>query len=116
MARQLSLFKSPRRNTKLWWIVKKTTYGGSLNYRKVARPFDRRKLVHAALKARLGRSMWFSGFSSVHIKTIRQAALRYQIQLKDVAVQKDHIHLLYSAKSRALNAKFLRFLSCEIGR
>jgi hypothetical protein len=44
---QLSLFKPPRKNTKLWWITEQHSYGGSMNYRKVARPFDSKKLTHA---------------------------------------------------------------------
>jgi REP element-mobilizing transposase RayT len=116
MAKQLSLFKDPRKNTKRWWIVKQTTYGGSLNYRKVARPFDRKKLVHVVLKAKLGRALWFTRFAQSHRKTIEQSALRYKISLRDLAINHDHIHLLYSAKSRELNAQFLRFLSAELGR
>lgn len=116
VAKQLSLLKNPRRNTKLWWIVKQTTYGGSLNYRKVPRPFDRKKLVHVVLKARLGRALWFTRFSRIHREIIENAADRYNVTLKDLAIHHDHFHLLYSAKSRELNVQFLRFLSAEIGR
>lgn len=116
MARQLSLFKDPRRNTKRWWIVKQSTYGGSLNYRKVARPFDSKKLVHAVLKSQLGRAFWFSRYPQKHRELIVRAARRYHVTLTDLAINHDHIHLLYSAKSKDLNASFLRFLSAEFGR
>ena len=49
-SKQLSFYKDPRKGTKIWWIKKQTTYGGSFDYRKVERPFDSKKLVHVVLK------------------------------------------------------------------
>ncbi len=116
MAKQLALFKDPRRNTKLWWITKRSVYGGSLNYRKVKRPFDSRKLTHIVLKASLGRTIWFTRFQSRIHKVIDQAALRYGVKIKDLAINHDHIHLLTYTKCRESQIRFLRLVSAQIGR
>lgn len=116
MGKQLSLIKEPRRKTKRWWIVKQTTYGGSLNYRKVARPFDRRKLVHAVFKSDVGRSLSFSRFSRLNRQLILQATTRYGVRIRDISIHHNHIHLLYSAGTKEINSRFLRLISAQLGR
>lgn len=107
--KQLSLFKEPRKNTKLWWVQKQNTYGGSLNYRKVARPFDSKKLTHSVFKANIGSALWFTRSQRSIEKLLIQIAERYQIRLKDWAINKDHIHLLFSAKRRGSDPFFKTF-------
>lgn len=114
--KQLSLFKGPRKNTKLWWIVKKNVYGGSLNYRKVARPFDSKKLSHAVFKAAVGDTFRFTKFQEPIQKIILETASRYGIRLRELAVNHDHIHVLFYTKSREAQARFLRLVSADIGR
>lgn len=116
MSRQLSLLKEPRKNTKLWWIVKQSVYGGSLNYRKVRRPFDSKKLTHAVFKARLGSAFRFSKFEPRVREILKAAADRYGLRLKSVAIQGDHIHVLFYTKSSEAQTRFLRFFSAELGR
>src|SRR5262249_9601626 len=101
MAKQLQLIKDPRTKTKLWWIKKQHSYGGSLNYRKVARPFDSKKLVHTVFKAKLGRSIWFTRWEKEIGKILRDTAHRYDIKLRDYAINKDHIHVESYTEQRA---------------
>jgi len=115
-AKQLSLIKDPRSETKLWWIQKQHTYGGELNYRKVARPFDSKKLTHAVLKARLGNSLRFTRSQSSIRKVIADVASKYAVKIKDIAINHDHIHLLFSAGHRVGQVRFLRLLAAELGR
>jgi REP element-mobilizing transposase RayT len=110
------LLKDPRRNTKLWWIKKQTTYGGAMNYRKVARPFDTKKLVHVVLKARVGSQTRFTKSTKSIEALIHRATQRYQFRCHDLAVNTNHIHLLIYGKSRANLAKLLRFIAAEMGR
>lgn len=114
--KQLSLLKDPRRNTKLWWIVKQTTYGGSLNYRKVKRPFDSKKLTHAVFKAKLGRANGFSSRERVVREVVNLACRRYGIRKQDLAIHHDHIHILFYTKLRESQIRFLRFMAAELGR
>lgn len=116
MARQLSLIKDPRKNTKLWWIVKQSVYGGSLNYRKVRRPFSRKKITHAVFKAQLGTALHFTKFESRVRAILKGAADRYGIRVKTLAIQNDHIHILFFTKSHEAQTRFLRFFSAELGR
>ncbi len=116
MAKQLPLLKDPRQNTKLWWIVKRTNYGGSMNYRKVRRPFDSKMLTHAVFKARLGRSVRFSKFEGTVREILVTAAGRYGVRINDSAIHHDHIHLLFYTKTRESQVRFLRFFSAEMGR
>lgn len=115
-AKQLSLLKDPRKNTKLWWIVKQTTYGGSMDYRKVKRPFDSKKLTHAVFKARLGRANGFMRRESTVREVLERAARRYGIRLNDLAVHHDHIHVVFYTKLRESQVRFLRFVAAELGR
>src|SRR5262245_14301415 len=111
MGKQLSLFKDPRKNTKLWWIRKRHVYGGSLNYRKVERPFDSKKLTHAVFKARLGPAIWFTRSQrSIH-RLIETIANRYGIRIQDEAIAQDHIHLVFYTKHREDQVRFLRLLA-----
>ena len=114
--KQLSLIKEPRKNTKLWWIKKRTTYGGSFNYRKVARPFDSKKLVHVVFKARLGKGIWFSKSQPSITKLLNECATRYHVTLRDLAINKDHIHLLIHTKEQNSFTCFLRLVAAELGR
>jgi REP element-mobilizing transposase RayT len=114
--KQLSLLKDPRKNTKLWWIVKQSTYGGSLNYRKVKRPFDSKKLTHAVFKARLGKSNGFLRNERMVREVIGLACRRYGISQQDLAVHIDHIHILFYTKLRESQIRFLRFVAAELGR
>lgn len=114
--RQLSLLKDPRKNTKLWWITKQHVYGGSLDYRKVKRPFDKKKLTHAVFKAKLGPSLWFTRSHQEIRKILSRVAVRYGVQLKDLAINKDHIHILFYTKTRESQTYFLRLVAAELGR
>lgn len=114
--RQLSLLKDPRRNTKLWWIQKQHTYGGALNYRKVARPFDSKKLIHVVFKAKVGKAVWFTRSQRSIEKVLVDAAQRYGVRLKDFAIQTDHIHVLAYGRRKEEFSKFLRFFAAEMGR
>lgn len=116
MAKQLNLLRDPRKNTKLWWIVKHGTYGGSLDYRKVRRPFDSKKLSHCVFKAKLGKALRFSRFDGTVRQILKQAADRYGIRVNSLSVQHDHIHVLFYTKSREAQTRFLRFFSAEMGR
>jgi REP element-mobilizing transposase RayT len=113
---QLSLFKDPRIDTKLWWVAKHTTYGGDLNYRKVARPFDSKKLTHCVFMACLGPALRFTrSTQSIH-KLVTRAAERYDVKIKELAVNHDHIHVLFWTKHRENQIRFLRFIAAELGR
>jgi hypothetical protein len=116
MSKQLSLLKDPRRNTKLWWIRKRHVYGGSMNYRKAPRPFDSKKLTHAVFKAKLGSAIWFTRSQRSILQLLNGAAVRYGIQIKDVAINKDRIHVLFYTKQRVAQIRFLRFFAAEPGR
>lgn len=115
-AKQLSFFKDPRKNTKRWWIAKQGVYGGSLNYRKVARPFDKKKLSHAVLKGRVAGEVRFTKFEPEVRRLAFEAAARYGVKIKDLAVNTDHIHLLFYTKSREAQASFLRLFAANMGR
>jgi REP element-mobilizing transposase RayT len=115
-AKQLSLFKDPRKDTKLWWIKKQSTYGGSLEYRKVARPFDSKKLTHAVFAARTGTVLRFTKSTQSILKIIDKTAQKCGVKIKDIAVNHDHIHLLFYSKCRAAQIRFLRYFAAEMGR
>lgn len=115
-AKQLSMLKDPRKNTKLWWIKKQHMYGGSLDYRKVARPFDSKMLNHVVLKADLGSSLRFTTFESAIQQIVQRAARHYGVKLDQWAIHHDHIHLLIFTRSREGRTRFLRFVTAEIGR
>lgn len=87
-----------------------------MNYRKVARPFDSKKLTHAVLKARLGSSLRFTRREISIRKVIADVAAKYAIKVKDIAINYDHIHLLFSALRRKDQIRFLRLLAAELGR
>src|SRR4051812_14464359 len=114
--KQLQLIKDPRKNTKLWWIEKQHTYGGSLNYRKVKRPFDSKKLTHTVFKANLGTAIWFTRSQQSIQKLVRSIAERYDVRIKDLAINKDHIHIVFYTKHRENQINFLRLLAAELGR
>ncbi|HPI41323.1 MAG TPA: transposase [Pseudobdellovibrionaceae bacterium] len=114
--KQLSFIKAPRKDTKLWWIEKQKNYGGSLNYRKVERPFDSKQLVHIVFKAKLGDGIWFTR-SSKSIQTLLiQVANKYDIKIKEKSINKDHIHILIWTKTRQNLIQFLRLFAAEMGR
>lgn len=115
-SKQLKLIKDPRKGTKLWWIQKQYVYGGSLSYRKVPRPFDSKKLCHTVFKADLMPNLGFSRFARSVRPIIIKSARRYGIQIHDMALQENHIHLLSYTKSRKGQLAFNRFLSAELGR
>lgn len=114
--KQFSLIKDPRKNTKLWWIVKQTTYGGSMNYRKVRRPFDSKKLTHTVLKAKLGRANGFHRHQETVREVLEIAEKRYGIRRQDLGINHDHIHILFYTKTRESQIRFLRFVAAELGR
>ena len=116
MKKQLDLIKPPRRETKLWWITRQHVYGGAINYRKVARPFDSKKLTHAVLMGNVGKSLRFTKSSESIRRLINRVAEKYKITVKELAVNHDHIHLLFRALSRELQKKFLRLVAGELGR
>ncbi|PIT98932.1 MAG: hypothetical protein COT74_11835 [Bdellovibrionales bacterium CG10_big_fil_rev_8_21_14_0_10_45_34] len=120
---QLSLITEPRRDTKLWWIETQHQYGGSLDYRKVKRPFDTTKLIHTVFKARLGKNIWFTKSQVSITRLLESAAKRYQLKIKDKAINKDHIHLLIDPnRSKPYNEarreflRFLRFFAAQMAR
>jgi REP element-mobilizing transposase RayT len=115
-AKQLSLLKDPRINTKLWWIVKQSTYGGSLNYRKVKRPFDSKKLTHAVFKARLGKANGFARQQQAVREILLNTAKKYGVRIKDLAIHHDHLHVLFYTKLRESQVCFLRLAAAELGR
>lgn len=90
--------------------------GGSLNYRKIKRPFDKRKLNHVVFKARLGPSIWFTKSQKSIAKVLQFSAQRYGIKLKSFAINRDHIHVLTWGGDQVTNGNFLRFFSAEMGR
>ena len=114
--KQLSMLQDPRKNTKLWWIVKRNVYGGSLNYRKVRRPFDSKKLTHTVFKAKLGSAIWFTRSQGKVWDIAHQSAKRYGVRIKNLAINRDHIHILLYTRSREVQIRFLRFFSAEMGR
>ncbi len=114
--KQLSLFKDPRRNTKLWWIRKQKNYGGSLNYRKVERPFDSKQLVHVVFKAQIGQQTWLTRSSKSIQNLIDTVAKKYDVKIKEKSINRDHIHLLIWTNERENLIKFLRLFSAEMGR
>lgn len=117
-SKQLSFLKDPRRRSKLWWIVKQGVYGGSLNYRKVRRPFDKKKMTHAVFKADLGRAMGFHKFERNIFRILKNSAHCYGIRLRseDIAIHPDHLHVVFYTKTREAQLRFLRLVSAEIGR
>lgn len=115
-AKQLSLLREPRRDTKLWWIVKQSTYGGSMNYRKVARPFDSKKLTHAVFKARLGSALRFTKSTESIRKLLDKVADACGVKIRDLAINHNHIHLLFSSRTREDQTRFLRLFAAEMGR
>lgn len=116
MPKQLQLIKDPKSKTKLWWIRKQYAYGGSMNYRKVARPFDSKKLTHAVFKAKLGKGIWFTRSQKYILELLRNVAAKYDIKIRDVAVNKDHLHIVFYTKKREDQINFLRLFSAEMGR
>lgn len=116
MSKQLSLLKDPRKDTKLWWIKRQHNYGGSMNYRKVPRPFDSRKLTHAVFKAKLGSALWFTRSQRSITRLLNGVAARYGVKIKDVAINKDHIHILFYTNRRPAQIRFLRLFAAEMGR
>ena len=114
--KQLSLIKDPRKNTKLWWIKKQNTYGGSFNYRKVERPFDSKKLVHVVFKAKLGKGIYFTKSQKSIENLIKIVTEKYQVKIREKSINKDHIHLLVWTNHRDHFLKFLRLFSAEMGR
>ena len=96
--------------------MKQSVYGGSLNYRKVKRPFDKKKLTHVVLKAKLGKSLWLTRFEKKTRDVIEAGALRYGVKIRDIAINRDHIHILFYTKSRESQTLFLRLVSADMGR
>lgn len=122
-AKQRSFFKPVRTQTLRWWVENQQVYGGALNYRKVQRPFDSKKLVHVVFKATLGPAVWFTQSERSTARLVMQIAHRYAIKIKSLSVQKDHIHVLlypesstHPRKAKANFQKFLRLFSAEIAR
>ena len=114
--KQLSLIKDPRKNTKLWWIAKQGVYGGSLDYRKVKRPFDSKKLVHAVLKGNPGTQLRFTKSVPSIQKLVTKVAMRSQIKIKDLAINHDHLHILIQAQKREQLTAFLKTFAAEMGK
>lgn len=110
------MLKDPRKNTKLWWIKKQHVYGGSLNYRKVSRPFDSKLASHVVFKAELASSLRFTKFEPKVRRIVAGAAARYGIKIVESAVNHDHLHVLIFTKSRAAQTRFLRLVSAALGR
>lgn len=114
--KQLSLIKDPRKDSKLWWIVKQGMYGGDMNYRKLRRPFDSKKLTHSVFKSRPGYPLKFTAFKKTVREVLALSCARYGIKLKDSAINHDHIHILFYTNSREAQVRFLRFFAAELGR
>lgn len=116
MARQYSLFKQVRKNTKLWWIREAHCYGGALKYRKVARPFDSKKLSHVVFKANVGKSLRFTKSRRSIEKLIKYSASRYRVKIDRLAINHDHIHVLSYSPKKQNQTLFLRYFAAEMGR
>jgi len=113
---QTSFFKAPKTQTKKWWVEEQNVYGGELQYRKCARPFDSKKLVHIVFKAQaLGKGVWFTRSQLSISKLLKKAAATYGFKIKSFSIQKDHIHVLgwfpcrQGLKARESFQNFLRF-------
>ena len=123
LRKQQSLFKETRKETKKWWVEEQHCYGGSLDYRKCARPVDSKSLMHTVFKAELGYGIWFTRSQKSIEKLLKESAHRYDIKIKAFSIQKDHIHVLtYPGKTgnhvaaKENFANFLRYFAAEMGR
>ena len=114
--KQMSFIKDPRKDTKLWWIVKQGIYGGSLDYRKVKRPFDSKRLVHAVFKGNPGTQLRFTKSVVSIRKLATKVAMKSQVKMKDIAVNHDHLHILIQAQKREQLTAFLKTLAAEMGK
>jgi REP element-mobilizing transposase RayT len=121
--KQQSFFKETRKETKKWWVEEQHCYGGSLDYRKCARPVDSKSLMHTVFKAELGYGIWFTRSQRSIEKLLKESAYRYDIKIKAFSIQKNHIHVLtYHGKTgnhveaKENFANFLRYFAAEMGR
>ncbi|MGE4133692.1 MAG: transposase [Bdellovibrionales bacterium] len=115
-SKQLKLLKDPRKNTKKWWITQQHTYGGALNYRKLPRPFDKNKLVHGVFKADISGGLRFTKHERPVRAILEKVSRRYGVKIKDLAINHNHIHLLWFTRSKESHTRFLRLFSAEMGR
>ncbi|MGE4130987.1 MAG: transposase [Bdellovibrionales bacterium] len=111
-----NLLKDPRKNTKKWWITKQHTYGGALNYRKLPRPFAKDKLVHGVFKADIRGGLRFTKHEKTVREILAQVSRRYGVRIKDVAINFNHIHLLWYSRSKEAHTRFIRLFAAELGR
>jgi len=94
-------------------------FGGTLaaGKRKTARPITTKKFMHLVL-----RSEFSTGKVSLlkHERMVRallsEMGRRFYVQVSDVAVNSNHLHLLVMAKSREGFKKFLRSISGILGK
>jgi len=88
--------------------------GGSIRYRKAARPFDAQKALHAVLKSGLCTSEFHFNQPLAKLKIeeiIRDLAKKTNVAIYKIAVAKDHIHILLHAKRLSSLKRFLRALA-----
>jgi REP element-mobilizing transposase RayT len=111
--KQTSFFKDPRKNTKRWWVETQYVFGGGLKYKKCKRPFGRNRLVHVVLKAQEWAAFHQRG-PGVR-QRIEQAAKKCHVLVKDLAINKDHIHIVVTTSHRKLLTNFLRQVSAGLG-
>jgi len=64
----------------------------------------------------VGKSLRFTKSSASIRKIISRVARKYKITVKELAINHDHIHLLFRALSRELQKRFLRLIAAELGR
>ncbi len=101
--------------TKLRIIKTKKLYGGSLRYRKLARPIETQNGMHLILRCGLSRQ----GFSlRTYVNIINAYILKFSNQF-DVRVYKhsvnsNHIHILLKVSSREDFKRFIRSVSASI--
>lgn len=115
-ASQLSLLKTRRKKSKIGWIEKQNIYGGALEYRKIKRPFDSRKLTHIVFKARAGEVTSLRKRETAIVKIMYRVAQKYGVAITLHSVQKNHVHVLAYTKMRLALTNFLRLFSAEVGR
>ena len=101
--------------TKLRIVQVKKMYGGSLHYRKLARPIKDSKSLHLILRCGINRQ----GFSlrkyvSLINTYILKFSNKFQVRIYKHTVNSNHVHILLKVQSRSDFKKFIRAVSASI--
>ena len=97
----------------------KCSFGGSgiKSNPKTARPISTKDLMHVVLKSDLAKNQYrFIRFERELIALLHKLALKLNIEVRDVVVMSNHIHLSLRAKSRRAFQNYLRSISGLIAR